>query len=132
MAVGILEVAGIAAPERIVRRLHDGGAGAARLLHRGIDLLPAAHVVADGEIGRARGGNRQSGVVRDAGARPQRQPEPGFEVKKCDGAVLELLADDAFGYESERAVERERSRQIVDAERDERDARFHARRTGSE
>ena len=48
LAVRIREIAGVAAPERLLCRFHDGGAGTFRLSHHVIDFLLRANVVADG------------------------------------------------------------------------------------
>jgi hypothetical protein len=64
--------------------------------------------------------------VRKARSRPQGQLQTGLHVEEGDRSVRELLTDDAPGGEAEAvAIERERPLEIVDAERDETDARLH-------
>src|SRR5690606_30314597 len=124
--VGILEVARVAAPEGLLRRLHDGRSRLPGLLQHGIDLFPAQHVVSEGELRRARPARRQSGVVGDARARPDRKPEAGLQVEEGDGAMLELPADDAFGVQAETvAVEMQGPLQIIHANGDDGHAGLH-------
>ena len=67
------------------------------------------------------------GVMGKAGARPDRQLEAVLEVEEGDGAIFELLADDAGGRQAKSIpVERDRALQVVDTERDQRNAWFHA------
>ena len=54
VAVGILEITGIAAPEIFPGRLDDFRAGFGRLFHDRIDLFPAPHIVADAELASGR------------------------------------------------------------------------------
>ena len=64
--------------------------------------------------------------MRNVGARPERELEAGLQVEEDDSAMLELLADDALRGQAEAvAVEDERPLQVVDAEGNEGDARFH-------
>src|SRR5438128_2156246 len=86
----------------------------------------AVDVVADGEVGRARRLGRQAGVAGDAGPRPERELQAGLQVEEGDGAVLELLADDALRRQAEAvAVEAQRPLQVVDAQGEHGDPRFH-------
>ena len=66
--------------------------------------------------------------MREARARPDGEAQATLEVEECDGAVLELLADDALGREAEAvAVERDRAMQVVHAQREHGDPWFHER-----
>src|SRR5439155_13346616 len=83
------------------------------------------HVVADGEVGRAGRLDGQAGVAGDAGSRPDGELQAALQVEERDGAVLELLADDAVGRQSEAVpVEPERPLQIVDAQGEHGDPRL--------
>ena len=125
-AVEVLEVSGVATPERIARRLDGRRAGVCRLRHHRVHLGPGRDVMADREVGCAGRGGRKPRVVRDARARPECELEARLQIEKRDRAVLELRADDTFGFEAEAvAVEAERSLQVIHAQRDERDARLH-------
>src|SRR5262249_40572159 len=75
VAVGVLEVAAIAAVEGALGGLHDLGAGAAGLCHDGVNLLLAVDVVADGEVCHARPLNGQARVAGDAGSRPDSESQ---------------------------------------------------------
>src|SRR5215468_9884168 len=97
MAIRIGEVPGVAAPERLSRRLHDGPASLLRLLHDGIDFLLASNVVTDRELGAAARRLRQSGIVCETLPRPDRELETLLQVEEGDGTVLELAPDDALG-----------------------------------
>src|SRR4029079_13752319 len=97
----VLEVAGISSPERIPGRLYDGCAGFLCVFHDGVDLLPASHIMPDGEFGRAAAGLCNPCIMGKLGARPQRQLESRLQVEKRYGAVLELPADDPFCREPE-------------------------------
>lgn len=120
MAVGILEVAGVAAPERRLARLDQRRAGALGAGRDGIDLVGAGDVVAERELGGATLALGEAAVVRDVGARPERELEAGLQIEEDDGAMLELPADDALRGQAEAvAVEGKRPLQIVDAKGDE-------------
>src|SRR5262245_19595350 len=90
MPIRIGDVPDVAAPERLLRRLHDGRASLLRLLHDGVDFLLASHVVADRELGAAARGLRESGIVCETVPRPDRELETLLQVEERDGAVLEL------------------------------------------
>jgi hypothetical protein len=119
---------GIAAPEGVVRRLHDPCSRARGTLHRGIDLGLRVHVVGDAELGRALRAHRQARVVREALARPERQAQATVQVEERHRAVLELLADDALGVPAQPVtIEAHRALELIDTEREQRDARLHGR-----
>jgi hypothetical protein len=62
----------------------------------------------------------EPGVARQALARPQRETQARLQIEERDRAVLELLADDAFGAQAEAVtVEADRFLEIVDAQRDQ-------------
>src|SRR5262245_47914732 len=126
MRIRILEVAGVPAPERVVSRLDDRGAGLLRLLHHGVHFAFRGDVMADAEVGWASAGDRKPGIVRKARSRPERELQAGLEIEESDRAVLELRADDALGLQSQPvAVEPHRAVEIVDSERKQGDARLH-------
>src|SRR5262245_50440485 len=128
MLVGILEVTGIAAPERVVGRLHDRCSRCLRLLHDRVHLGLRSDVVPERELGRARPPGRYPGIVRNARARPERELEAGLEIEERYRAVLELRSDDALGLEAEAvAIEAQRPLEVVHAEGDEGDSRLHGR-----
>src|SRR5690606_37046620 len=106
-------------------------ARSARLAHDGIDLFARRYVVPEGEFRRRRRALWDAAVVRDAGARPERQPQPSLQVDEDHRAVLELRSVDAVRGEAEPfAVEVERALQVVDAEGEDGDARQHGRLRG--
>src|SRR5690606_23623884 len=127
---GIREVAGVAAPERLARVLHDRGPGALGPPHQDVDLGARRHVVAERHLGRAARTLGDAAVGCDALARPDREAQPALELEERDGAVLELLADQAAGREAEAvAVEAQRALEVVDAEGEDGQLRLHDRWT---
>jgi len=82
--------------------------------------------VPDGKLGRAFAARADACITGNAFSRPERELQIRLQVKKSDGAVLELRAHDTFGLQAEPiAVEPDRPLQIVDPERDERYPGFH-------
>src|SRR5258705_12862823 len=96
VTVRILEVPRIAAIERWLCRLDDLCTRPLCLSHHGVDLFPGGHVVADRELDRAGCFHRQTGVRREALARPQGHLEARMQLEESDSAILELGADDAL------------------------------------
>jgi hypothetical protein len=126
MAVRVLEVTRVAAPECLLRRLDDACPREPRLIHDGIDLRWAFHNMAQAQFGRAARAAGQAGVVRQVHPRPDSELEAGLEVEECDGSMLELGADDPLGRKPKSvAVEHERPLQIIDAQGDQGDAGLH-------
>lgn len=126
MPVGVGEVAGVAAPEGVLRRFDDRGAGGDGLLYEGVHFVARGDVVGEGEFGAAARARRNGGVAGEAGTREQGKFQPRLHVEERNGAMLELLADDAGRGEAEAvAVEGDGSFEVVDAEGDESNARFH-------
>src|SRR5262245_21552198 len=70
--VGVLKVARVAAPERVVRRLDHDCARLFCLFHYRVDLDFRGDVVPESEIGRARAAEGDPGVVSNALSRPKR------------------------------------------------------------
>ena len=128
MTVGILEVTRVAAVERRLRRLHDRGAGALGLTHQIVDLGFGGDVVGEGEFGGARWLLRQAAVRGEAPPRPERELQARLQLEERDGSVLEFGSDDPLrGQAHAVPVERDGPVEVVDAERDERDAWLHGR-----
>jgi hypothetical protein len=82
MAVGILEVARVASPERLVRGLDDDRTCAFGLSHDRIDFFPGRNIVPESELSGARPSQRYAGVVSNALARPDSQLQAGLQIKK--------------------------------------------------
>jgi hypothetical protein len=126
MAVRVLEVTRVAAPECLLRRLDDVCPREPRLIHDGIDLRWAFHNMAQAQFGRAARAAGQASVVRQVHPRPDSELEAGLEVEECDSSMLELGADDPLGRKPKAvAVEHERPLQIIDAQGDQCDAGLH-------
>src|SRR3712207_2484815 len=87
VTIGIREVARVAAPERGLRRLDDGGARQTRTLHRGIGLLRAAHVVTEAERRRARRRWRDARIMREILAGEEGELRPRLQIEKRDRAM---------------------------------------------
>ena len=86
MPVGIVEIAAIAAPEPVPRRIGHHRAGPHRLRHDRVDLLPRAHDMPDRHRPQRHPGRRDRRVLRPAtragtgpgsGRRPARRTRPG-------------------------------------------------------
>jgi hypothetical protein len=125
VAVGIGEVAGVAAPEGFAGGFFDLSAGGLGLLEELIDLGARADIVGQGDPAEASGRRACEGggnILGQLFARVERQ----------DGAAG-LEEDDALvgrpggGQSQAVAVEAQRSLQVCHAEGDEADARFHGR-----
>jgi len=102
-----LEVAGVAAPERVAGGFDVLGAAACGLRHDPVDFFLAVDVVADGEVRRARRLERTRCVLGDAASRPEGEPQAVCRSKNATAAVLGFRADDVSGRQSI-AIERER------------------------
>jgi hypothetical protein len=96
VTVGVGKVAVVATPEGFAGVLDDLRACLARASHRSVDVLRTINVVTEDELRRAVRRLRQARVVGDVVARPERELQSGLQVEECDGAVRELLADDAL------------------------------------
>src|SRR5215211_6100317 len=117
VAVRVLEVASVAAPEGVVGPFYDACARRAGLLHHGVDFLAAVNVVAEAELRRAALGLRDAGIPREVASLPDGEDEAVLQLEEGDGAVLVFRADDAVGGQAEAvAIERDRSLQVVDAD----------------
>jgi hypothetical protein len=99
-------------------RLDYRRAGFPSVFHDRIDFLPAAHVVADGQLCRTALGLGNACIVREIVTWPDGQLQSRLQVEKCDGTMLEFFADDAFRWQPKTvAIELKRSFQIVHSER---------------
>jgi len=128
VAVGVAEIAGIAAVEGVGGGLDDGGAGGFGLGHHPVDRVAAGDIVAEREAGGAARGDGEPGVMGEVGLFPEREPEPAGKVEKGHSAMLELGADDAPGRKSQPvAVEGERGLEVVDGKRQHGKAGLHRR-----
>src|SRR5262245_65487987 len=101
MSVWVLEVTGVAAPERVVRPLDDDGARGFGLGHRRIDFGFRRNVVPEGERRRARGAGSDSGVMSDTRSRPERELQTCLQVEERHSAIFELSSEDPIGLETE-------------------------------
>jgi hypothetical protein len=96
------------------------------LRHDLIDLGLRTDVMRDADVGQARPTDRQAGIARETRARPERQLQTVHQVEERDRAVLEFLADDAFGFPAQAvAIEADGLFEVADAERDQGYPRFY-------
>src|SRR5690606_28502954 len=124
--VRILEVAGVAAPERVGGRLDDPRPGAGRPSHHGVDIRARPDVVPEAETCRRRFRDGQTGVEGEVLPAEQREPQPTGEVEERHRAVLALPPDNPLGRQTESvAVEPHRTLEIRDAERNDADDGIH-------
>jgi len=114
-------------PKRVVRGFHNDRARISRPLHHGIHFGLRGDIVADAEFRGAGFVQRQARVFRQALARPDREFEIGLQIEERYCANLDLRADDPLCGQSESvAIKPQRLFQIVHADREQADARFHA------
>jgi len=118
MLVGILEVARIASPERLLRRFDDPAARGPGLCHYSINFGSRRDVVRETQVRCAATAQWQPCVLREARAGPERQPKSGLKVEEGDGSMLELLPNDPVSLQAEAIpIEANGALQVVDAER---------------
>lgn len=114
MIIGVLEIAGVASPKRILGRLDYLGTRAFRLLHDRVDFIFAAYIVSDGKLGGAVSGFRNVRIVGDVMARPNRKLQSGLQVKKGNSPMFKFLTNNPLSWQSQSvAIKRQRSFQIV-------------------
>ena len=101
VAVGVVEVAGIAAPEPVAGGVRDDGAGGRGLAHHRVDLFLGGDIVADRDGTQPAGGRGDPRFLGERCAGIERQDQPARELEEGDGAVIELLPDDALGRQAE-------------------------------
>jgi len=119
MPVGIGEIAGVAAPERPLRRFRHGGASQARTFNRGIDLVHRPAI--PGKRHAAKRGDFSGADIRVLGeliGRPYRN-DHGSGLEKADALGLRRLAPEA-----ERFIERNAAREVGHPERHQRQLRI--------
>lgn len=124
MAVRILKVAGIAAPERRLSGFHDDGAGRLCLSHDRIDLFAGTHIMTECELRRT-ALRAKPRVMLDALSRPQCQAQSGLQLEENDGTEFKLSADDAIRHEAHRPIKAQRPFKVVYAKRDHRNGWPH-------
>src|SRR5215475_10516768 len=82
MAIRILKVACVPAPQRLLGWLHDDGASVSRLIHDSIDFHLGRHIVPEGEFRWTGRTQRKPRVVGDAAAWPERKPYTGLQLNE--------------------------------------------------
>src|SRR6476646_931845 len=128
VAVGVLERTGVPAPERVVRRIGYDGSGSLRLFDKRIDLSFATHKVSQRTFGRAARAQRHFRLMGHVLARPDRQLLAVRQIKKYDGPMWVLGADDAScGQPESIPIECQCTLKIVDTECNDGDPRSHTR-----
>src|SRR5262245_30429676 len=100
MSVRVLEVSCVAAPEGIVCWLHNDGTCGFRLVHHRVDFSFRRNIVADGELGRIGAAKCDSSIMSDTFSRPKRQLQARLQIEERHRAILELCADDPFGFQA--------------------------------
>ena len=93
MLVGILEVASISTPERLMGWFDDDSTGFTRLIHGRINFLPRCDVMPQRELGGADTSHRKSRIMCNALARPNRELQPWLQVKEGHRTVLKILSN---------------------------------------
>jgi hypothetical protein len=106
--------------------LNQSGAGIERLAHDVVNFPLAADHVAERELRRTAAGWGDARVVREVGAREDRELYPVLQFEERHRAMLELLSDDAFSRKAESvAIELEGQSKVVYTDRDDADSWLH-------
>src|SRR5690606_17219588 len=119
VAVGIGEVAGVAAPESVLARLDDTAARRLGLGQHGVDLGLLARVVGERDRTKAAAGAVDARIRGERVATPQRDHHATHLVKRDLGVVVGASPAEPL------LVEAPRPRQIGDAERDQAHPLLH-------
>src|SRR5665213_2542395 len=132
VSVEIAKVAGVDPPWTVVRSVGERGSGVLGLGEQRVDLGLARDRVSDAELACLRRTERNLGVLRELGARVERQHQPARQLEQHDSpgrldiVAGELTADHPARLQSEAvSVELECPLQIGYSERDDVDSRFH-------
>jgi hypothetical protein len=132
VSVRVAEVAGVDAPGAVAGLRH-GRAGGSRLLEDPVDVGPARDQLTKAEPAALRRGGRDCRILRELGARVEREQETALEREDDDGArrarllVDDVGCDDALRSKTEAvAIERESTFEVVDGERDDVEARVQS------
>jgi len=94
MPIGVLERACIATPECIVRRIGDDSASLSHLYHDHIYFCFARDIMAERALSRASRAKRNFGFMGERYAGPNGELQAMLKIKKGDGSMLKLRADD--------------------------------------
>lgn len=92
MPIGVLERAGVAAPECIMRRIGDRRARFFDLRHDGIYFCFARDIVAERALSRASRAKRNFGLMGKRCAGPNGELQAMLKIKEGDGAIRGMLA----------------------------------------
>src|SRR5436190_19053450 len=127
MAVRILKVPRVPAPESRVRGIGDHCAGLGGGAHEGVDFLFRPYQMTQRELRGAGRCRSDAGVFGERRTRIERERRTPFHLDEHDRAILELGADDPLGVEPEAvAIKPERAVQIGDCDGDDIEAGLHA------
>jgi hypothetical protein len=126
MVIRVLKIAGVTTPKSIPRWFDNSGARAPCLLHDGIDFGCGRDVVTDRKFRGAWNAERNSRIVSETLARPDCEFQARLQIEEGHGPMLEFRANDAFCWQAKTiAIEIHRPFQVVNAEGNNRNARFH-------
>src|SRR5215213_2821338 len=100
MLIRIDEIGGIASPEGRLGRLYHPGTCSCCLFHNCIDLLLAVDVVPKRELSGARGTLRNSRIMSNVVAPPDRKFQARLKIKESHRPMFKLLSDDPFRREA--------------------------------
>src|SRR5215207_7904251 len=81
VTIGVTEVAGVNPPWTVVRGLIHRRTGALGLSEQGVDIGLAGDRMADAELAALRRPQRDAGVLRQLGARKEREGEVSFQLE---------------------------------------------------
>ena len=140
MPIGILERAGVATPEGIVRRIGDRRASLLHLGYHCVHLGLTPNVVPERKLSGASRSQWYFGFMGERCAGLNGKLQTMLKIEERDRAMFELPADDALRRETQSiTIKFQRLFQIVNTESNPRDSWLHnrmsapflARRTGN-
>src|SRR2546422_2489172 len=109
MAIGVLKVAGVPTPERVLCGLGDSRARLFCLLHDRINFLFTVHIMADGKFSGTFRTFRNSCVIRNVVSRPNCELQAGVQVEEGNGAMLKFSPNNPLRRQAQPvAIESER------------------------
>src|SRR3989442_10239668 len=126
VTIGVLKVAGVTAPERVLCGLGDSRACLFCLLHDRINFLFTVHIMADGKFGGTFRTFRNLCIIRNVVSRPNCEFQTGEQIEEGNGAMLKFSPHNPLRRQAKPApVECKRPFQIVHAKGENCDSWFH-------
>src|SRR2546425_818954 len=90
VTIGVLKVASVTAPERVLCGLGDSRACLSCLLHDRVNFLFTVHIMANGKFSGTFRTFRNLCVIRNVVSRPNGQFQAGVQIEEGNGAMLKF------------------------------------------